>query len=117
MLAGNSDTKVGSSQFSMAGNLHIEVEESWVQQKRLPQSPSLAHHTLALQPPGALGRLWGPWAQPALEFLSGVAQLSLMEKQGEASFCLLEHSYQNKRSWGKVKLLKPRQRWRKLCSL
>lgn len=25
-----------------------------------------------------------------------------MEKQGEARFCLMEHFYQNKRSWKKV---------------
>ena len=60
------------------------------------------HVTLwALQSPGGPLRLPGPGAQPLLEFPSGVPQLSLMEKQGEASFCLLEHSYQNKRSWNK----------------
>lgn len=32
----------------------------------------------------------------------GVPQLSLMEKQGKASVCVLELSYQNKRSWGKA---------------
>lgn len=56
----------------------------------------------ALQPPGGLLRLPGPWAQPLLEFSSGVPQLSLMGKQGEASFYIMEHFYQNKRSWKKV---------------
>lgn len=67
--------------------------ESWIQWERLPWSPSLTHHTLGTE---------ATEAQRLLEFSSGVPQPSLMEKQGEASFYILEHFYQNKRSWEKV---------------
>lgn len=62
-------------------------------------NPLLAHYSLstAATPEASWALL------PASSGVSfGVPQLSLMEKQGKASVCVLELSYQNKRSWGKA---------------
>lgn len=83
--------------------------------------PSLAH-----QAPGSAATRRTPeaaraLAQALLEFSCGVPQLSPMERQGEASFCILERSYQNPRSQDKVsppearaKRRKPGLLWRQL---
>lgn len=60
--------------------------------------PSLAHHA-----PGSAATRRTPeaaraLAQLILEFSSGFPQLSLMERQGESNFCIVERSYQNPRS-------------------
>ena len=62
-------------------------------------NPLLAHYSLcsAATPEASWALL------PASSGVSfGVPQLSLMEKQGKARVCVLELSYQNKRSWRKA---------------
>lgn len=88
----------------MTGQLLIEVAGSCIPWERLPFVPSRHIVVWALQSPAGLLRFPGPGAQPLLEFSSGIPQLSLMEKQEKASFCILDHSYQNKRSWGKANM-------------
>lgn len=62
-------------------------------------NPLLAHYSLS-----SAATPEASWALlPASSGVSfGVPQLSLMEKQGKARVCVLELSYQNKRSWGRA---------------